>query len=221
MSTAPPIYVPPEPTIFERIITGGDVETWCLNLLRRWVGTYLSEVERQHGREAGHWQRPRAFTRTLSFDKWPEDQLPALMLISTGITTAPRRGGSGQYSADWLMLFGCLCSAKTQEQAHDMAHDYCAAVRTLILQRPSLDGFADGATWAYEQERDLRHDDLRSLSAVTAAFTVHVENIASGNAGPVTPDNPLPDETEPWPLWPTVATHDVTIVKEEEVQHDD
>ena len=99
-------------SIFGRIVTGDDVETWALNLFRRWMGTYLAEVERQHGLQAGHWQRPRAYVRVLSFDKWPEDQLPAVMLVSAGIAGPPIKHGDGKIAARWLLGLGVLCSAR-------------------------------------------------------------------------------------------------------------
>ena len=35
-------------SIFGPIVTGGDVESWVMDLLRKWLSTYIAEVERQH-----------------------------------------------------------------------------------------------------------------------------------------------------------------------------
>ena len=205
-------------SIFRPIVTGYDVEQVVMGLFKRWFGTYLSEVERQHERPAGYWQRPRSYTRTMSFDKFPEDQLPAIILISSGLAEQPRRGGDGSYNARWLMLFGCLCSARTQQDAHDMAHDYAAAVHTLMVQKPSLDGHADGLTWLYDRTDDLAHSDIRSLASCTAGFSVQVNGVASAYGGPVTPDEPLDPDTLPWPDWPRVKEVDV-VVDQPHVEH--
>jgi len=195
-----------QPSIFGRIVAGGDVETWCIDLCRKWIGTYLAEVERQHGITAGTYARPKSYVRTISFDKWPEDHLPGLMLISTGIARPPRKEGDGTVTADWLMGLGVLCSAKTQQASHDMAQLLTAAVRTLFLQKPSLDGHADGVAWLDERHNDLAYDDQRSLSSGQAIFQVTVHGVAVANAGPSYPLAPLDPDTTPWPDWPTVQT---------------
>jgi hypothetical protein len=200
---------PDSNTIFGRIVSGSDVEDWCIALLKRWMSTYLSEVERQHGLPALHYARPRSYVRTISFDQWPEDQLPRIVMASAGQATPPSRDSNGLYWCKWLMGFGCVCSAKYQELAHEMALNYVAAARTLIIQRPSLDGNADGITWLDERYDDLAYDDLRSLSSGQAHFTVEVQNSATANAGPLLPD---PPKDAPWAPWPTVQTHEEQLI---------
>jgi hypothetical protein len=208
-STFPPVLNPDPGSIFGRIVAGSDVEDWCSDLLKRWFSTYLSEVERQHGLPELFYSRPRAFVPTVSFDKWPEDQLPALMVSSTGTPQPPKRLGDGTYRAWWLMGLYVVCSARTQAESKVMARHYTAAVRDLFLQRPSLDGQANGTDWVDEDYRDLTYDDLRSLSSGAVHFIVEVENVASANAGPLSPDSPSDD---PWAHWPTVQTHEETVI---------
>jgi hypothetical protein len=198
-------------SIFGRIVSGDDVERWCVQLVQRWVSTYLSEVERQHGVSAGTLQRPRAYVTAPSLDKWPEDQLPAVILVSVGLSDAPIKAGDGKYRARWDMGLACVCSARTQAQSHSAAMSYMAALRALFVQRPSLDGRADGTMWNSETYDDIDYDDARSLSAGIAHFIVDVCDVTTANAGPVTPDAPLPDDTEPWPLWPQVLTTDIDV----------
>jgi hypothetical protein len=201
-----------DPTsIFGRIVSGDDVEQWCVDLFVRWMGTYLSEVERQHGLTAGSWARPRTFRRSLSLDKWPEDQLPAVVLVSTGLATPPVKAGDGKFRARWLMGLVVICSARTEELSHDMARHYCAAIRTLLEQRPSLDGYADGVQWLDESYNDLNFDDSRSLCTGRAVFAVEVDDVMSANSGPVTPDDPLSPDTDPWAPWPTVETVEIVV----------
>lgn len=200
-----------EPSIFGRIVTGGDVEERCIDVLKRWSGTYISEVERQNGIEAGTLARIRAWVTAPSFDKWPEDQVPAVLLISVGLAEAPRKGGDGRYRARWQMGLGCICSARTQAQAHAQAMLYVAAHRTLLIQRPSLDGWADGVVWQDEDYAQISYDDLRTLAAGQATFTVEVADVVTANAGPLTPDEPEDPDTLPWPPWQPVVTADVDV----------
>lgn len=199
----------PDPrSIFGRIVSGSDVEDWSIALLERWSSTYLAEVERQHGIRTPY-ARPRSYVRTASFDQWPEDQLPRIVMASAGQATPPRKGGDGLFRCWWVMGFGVVVSARYQQEAHEMALNYVAAVRTLFVQRPDLDGHANGVVWLDERYDDLVFDDTRSLSSGQAHFTVEVDDVASANAGPTAPDVPSDD---PWPYWPIAQTHDEQVI---------
>ena len=198
-------------TIFGRIVSGYDVEQWVLALLKRWSSTYLSEVERQHGYSAGTLQRVRGWVLAPSFEKWPEDQIPGVLVVSPGLVPPPTRDGDGNYRARWRVDLGCLCSARTQQQSHEQAQLFLAAHKAIVAQRPSLEGHADGVTWLDESYSVLDYDDTRSLYAGYATLTVEVDDVLTTLAGPVTPDDPLPLDTDPWPLWPEAVTVDVDV----------
>jgi len=198
-------------SIFGRIVSGGDIEQWCIALTRTWIDTYLSEVERQHDFVAGTLQRPRAYVTAPTLDKWPEDQLPAIIFVSVGLAEAPLKSGDGRYRARWDMGLACVCSARRQEESRAAAMTYMAALRALFVQRPSLDQHANGTTWEGETYDDIDYDDVRSLSAGVAHFVVEVYDVVSANAGPVTPDAPRDDPHEPYPMWPQVLTTDVDV----------
>lgn len=200
------------PSIFGPIVTGGDVEQWTLQLLHTWFSTYLAETERQHGYTAGQLPRPRGWAIGPSFDKWPEDQVPGVLVSSRGVPTPPIKDGDHFYRAHWLVEPGVVCSARTQAESHALAMLYGAAIRDLIIQRPSLDGHAEAADWIGESYDDLGYDDTRSLYAARLTFSIEVMDVAQGNAGPTLPDVPLtPDDTLPWPPWQTVQTHDIVV----------
>jgi len=198
-------------SIFGRIVTGGDVEQWCLELVHRWLGTYLSEVERQHGIPAGKLARPRALLRAPTVDKWPEDQLPAVLLVSVGTLELPQRDGRKLHRARWQIGAACITSARTEAESRALAMLYIAALRALLIQRPSLDGKAQGTVWLAESYDEIDYDDGRSLCAGEAAFTVEVDDVVSGDAGPLTPDAPLAPDTEPWPPWATTDLVEVEV----------
>lgn len=202
---------PESPSIFGRIITGDDVEQAVLALLRRWSGTYLAELERQHDLEAGTLPRIRSYETAPSFDNWPEDQIPACIVVSPGITGPPVRGGRGSYMARWSVGLGCVCSARTQAEAHRLGMLYIAALKTLILQRPSLEGFAAGVDWVDESYTELSFDDRRTLGAGMAIFNVQVDDVVTAQAGPLTPADPLDPDTSPWPEWPHADTVTVDV----------
>src|SRR5215831_14296205 len=106
-------------TLFGRIVTGWDVEQWVLDVLKRWSRTYLSEVERQHGYVACTHPAVRGWAYGPTFDKWPEDQLPGVLVVCPGIAPPPRRDGEGIFSARWNVQIGVCCTASTQAKSHE------------------------------------------------------------------------------------------------------
>lgn len=200
-------------TIFERIVSAWDVETWVLDLLRRWSNTYIAEVERQHAIKAGTLQRIRSYAYGPTFDKWPEDQLPGVLVVCSGIVPPPQREGDGRYRVRFNVDVGCCASARTQADAHSMTTHLVAAHAAILAQRQSLDGHALSSTWLDLRFDPLAYDDSRALYAGFATFAIEVENVLTTLAGPTLPDAPLtPDELAPWPLDPLVETHDTTVV---------
>ncbi len=177
-----------------------------LPVLREWSDTYIAEVERQHSIEAGSLARVRGWVLSPTFDKWPEDQVPGVLIVSTGVAATPQRHGEGMYRATWSIELGCIASARTQQLAHEQAMLMLAAHKAILVQRPSLEGFAAGTRWMSERYDPLSYDDTRSLYAATATFAVDVENVLFSLAGPVTPDVPPADATLPFAPWPEVDT---------------
>ena len=202
---------PAADTIFGRIVTGADVEDWVIACLQKWSDTYLAEIARQHGLPETALPRVRAWVPTFSYDKWPEDQLPAVFVLSTGTSERPSRSGDGSYYVRWTVQLGVLCTANTQEAASKLAWLYVAAHRMLLDQRSSLDGVVDGTVWIGEGDMPLSYDDTRTLAGRVCTFTVDVDNAGNANAGPVTPDEPLVPPTGPWPPWSTVQVVEIDI----------
>jgi hypothetical protein len=197
---------------FGPIIAGGDVEEWVLELLQTWLSTYLAEVERQHGYSGHDFPRPRAYAIGPSFDKWPEDQLPGVLVSSRGIPAPPQKDGEGYYRARWLVEPGVVCSARTQAESHALAMLYGAAIRWAILQRPSLGGNAEASDWLGESYDDLGYDDSRSLYAVRETFSVEVVDVMLSDGGPTSVEVPFsPDDTLPWPPDVEVATVELEL----------
>jgi hypothetical protein len=197
-------------TIFGRVVSGFDVESWVLALLRKWSSTYLAELERQHGYAAGTFPRVRGWAYGPTFDKWPEDQLPGVLVVTPGITPPPTRDGDGVYRVRFNVDVGCAVSARTQGDAHEIATLFVAAHAAIVAQRPSLEGHAIASTWLDLRLDPLAYDDTRALYAGFATFAIEVDDVLTTLAGPVQPD-PEPDELDPYPLWPLVETHDEVV----------
>lgn len=199
-------------SIFRPIVTGYDVEQVVMALFKRWFGTYLSEVERQHGLVAGSLKRPVGWVIAPSFDKWPEDQLPAVVVVSIGLSETPVKNGEGRYRAKWDIVAGAVCSARTQQESRLMSMFYVAALGALLVQRQSLDSAGTGVDWMDEDYTILEFDDERSVAAGAGRFQIEFDNVRSSRAGPGEPDEPLDPDTDPWPPDATVQLVDVDIL---------
>src|SRR5215472_7746956 len=101
--TAPPIRPPTQPSIFGRIVSTVDIEGWVLTTLRTWSSTYIGEMERQYGLAAGTLPRIRAWRTAPSMDKWPEDQLPCVVVQALGTSELPLMGGDGAYTGRFII----------------------------------------------------------------------------------------------------------------------
>lgn len=181
------------------IITGRDVEMATLVFLRRWSGTYLAECERQKGYAPGALPRIRTYTTASDFEKWPEDQLPCVVLVSPGLAEEPLADGAGVYRCKFSVGVAVVVSAATMDETAALAKLYVAALRTAILQHQSLEGFATGIEWLDENYDDLPSIDTRSLGAGQLIFAVEVAGMARRWNGPKTPNEPPPVDTDPLP----------------------
>lgn len=201
-------------TIFKQIITRQDVELQVIDTLKDWFDTYLAEVERQNALDVRQLPRPRSYSRRNEFERWPEDQIPAVIVISPGLVEPPVANGSGEFRGYWGVGVAVIAEGQDTDNTRDLVGYYTAAIRALILQRPSLGGFAMGVTWEGEHYDDISDVEMgRTLASGQVVFQVEVEGIVSTKAGPVTPDTPPVDPPPVSPAWPiaTEVTADIEL----------
>jgi hypothetical protein len=199
------------PSIFDLVVDGSMVEAAARETLDEWFPTYLAELERQRGRDARSLPLPRSYHTAPTFETWPEDQLPAVVIVSPGLAGAPVKNGRGRMHAPWALGIGVVVSARDQASTNEIAKLYAAAVRALLLQRGSLGGFAAETEWVDERYDDLPAAGERTLGAGQAIFVVQVENVVYANGGPVA----VPDDPYATPAgWPLVQTTQIETERE-------
>jgi hypothetical protein len=201
-------------TLFGPLVHGGVVENAVKDALVDWLPTYLREVERQHDRAQGSLPSPRSYQLVSEADdptRWPEDQIPAIVIMCPGFAEEPYHEGTGFYRARYGVSVAAMVSANTQGATRQLARLYGTALAAALLQHPSLDGFASGLRWVDESYDDIPSETSRSLACVIEGFTVDVDRVISTNAGPVAPDA---SESETSPEWPVVEETEVNLVSE-------
>ena len=195
------------------LVSGRDVELAAMALLKRWAGTYLAEAERQHGYAPASLPRIRGWATAHDFEKWPEDQLPCILLVSPGLADEPMADGGGVYRVKFSLGIAAIVSARTMSETAALAKLYCAAMRACVLQHQSLEGFAAGVEWLDETYDDLESIDTRSLGAGQAIFSVTVDGFARRWNGPTTPEEPPDPDTDPLPEDPYAERVWVAVTK--------
>lgn len=158
------------------VVTGTDVESAVMETLRPRMKSYC---------KIRKIPAPRAYVAADSFSTFPEDQLPAIVISSPGIADLPLKDGEGTYRAIWEVDVAAVCMANTDENTRKMSRLYAAYIRAIMVQEPSLHGFARGTAWRDEGYGLVPQEKRRSLGVCENTFHVEVGNVVSGFELPV------------------------------------
>lgn len=198
--------------IFGNIVRRDQVEQGVLDTVEKWIDTYLCEVERNAGLTVRSLPRPKSFERENSFNLEPDDQLPAIKIVSPGTGSKPIKASRGQYRSYWNISV-TVVAVSTPDSVRDLAGYYVAAIRTLLLQHQDLGGIGAGIDWTGDKYDDEPDPFRRTVASGSVQLEVEVDNVLTSAAGPVTP-NPIPDPTPEPGNWPEVIHTSVIVTKE-------
>jgi hypothetical protein len=196
---------------FGTIKTPDEVEQAMLNHLHTWLPTYLAEIERQKGITAGSLQAPRSYVTRNEFTKWPEDQLPALVVVNFGTAGDPKREGGGEYRVPWTLGVGAVLGARDKPFTHRLTRLYGSAIVAAILQHQSLGEYAESTHWDQMSFNDINERQGRTLASIQSIYTVSVRETINALEGPIQPV--VPPTTDPGD-WPEVEEVQITIQEE-------
>lgn len=221
-------FAPNPASVFGPIISAFEVEHALAACVRIWIRDYLAEMARQRGLPPEGMPPFRSIVASGHAERWPEDQLPALLIVSPGLAeTGARRSlevhGDGGYVARWRVDCVSEVSARGNRQAVMLARLYTAAVRTLVVQQPLRDGVSDPPPWLRRidwigERYDLRDGAVeRTRCAGTTSFVVEAVDVSTRGLGPREPFYPPTDGGEPPPemLMPDVERARVRVTKTE------
>jgi len=206
--------------IFLPIISADQIEDGVLSFMEQWFEVYLKEIEIQTGRDCGSLPLPRSYQVWDKFNKYEEDQLPALIVTCPGLAGKPTARGDGSYIASWKMQACIIVSANDQTNTRRVSRLYGAALRALIVQKRSFGGIAVDAVWTGESYDLLSADANRTITAVCVDYTLAVDNVVNRQGGPRTypeiaaPDPRCPPDGQPGSTWPDAHEVDVVIINE-------
>jgi hypothetical protein len=208
---------PPKPLIHQ--VT---VDRAIISFLQRWLPTYLTEMERREHKPTRWLPRPQVFTTTYEEDDadfFSNARLPTV-IVTAGEASDWTRDGDSHWSAMYRTAISVVSRGRSMPEARLQSSLYTATVTALLLDKPSLEGFAGGVEVISERPRPV--EDLsnrsRSLSAGLGTYDIWVPFIRQGLHSPFTtpdieepPDPPInPDD--PWPETPDANDVDVDFV---------
>lgn len=202
-------------SLFGQIISPKAVEEAVAASLTIWLDTYLGELERIEGYDPGAIERPRGIISSSEFAKWPEDQIPVVVVVNSGLAGKPERRNEGRYDASWLVGIAAIVSDVDHASTRELAFTYTAAIRAAIAQHKMLksdlhpDGFAKFSEWEDETYGDLAFNETRTLGAGRTIFSVGVTGAVTEYAGPRVPSD---DPAVAPGLLPTVVEADAVVV---------
>ena len=192
--------------VYGQIITGADVREAVEATLRAWMPAYLGEIAAVRGKSRGDLPTFRSYQSATSVDSWPEDQLPACIIVAPGLAGPPEKHGS-EYTATWSVGVATVNSASTREATTELVELYTAAIRSAVMQHPSLGDFASGLEWIDESYDELGFEESRTIAAGQVILGVQVDGVLDSSQGTKTPPvnpNVTPD------TWPTVESTSVS-----------
>jgi len=208
---------PPE-DIFQPIFDGYLLTQAVTATLKAWYPTYIREIELQRGWPPGEIPPPRTYAERWKFDSYPDDQIPAVIVVCPGMAEPPTRDGDGVYSGWWMLGVGIIAAANTEDNSERLAKTYGAAARLILSQKQYLDntwefGAAEIADESYQDIPDM--EQSRTMRAAQVIARVFVEGMWNKFGGPRYPVQPDP-ETQPGSQWPEVEEVFIDIERMEE-----
>lgn len=198
--------------IFGPIVTEKDVRAAVEGTVKMWLPTYCHEVAARQGHPRTFLPAIRSWRAWPEFTKWPEDQLPAVVVVTPGTNDPPEKLDR-QLSVSWTIGVGIIVAARDADSTADLIGMYAAAVRVLLTHKGSLGGFAEHSEFVAERYDDaLTQQEMdRTLRTAMVTYSVLVKGIHNRFGGPKVPD-PTDDPPEDPGDWPIITHVDETIV---------
>jgi hypothetical protein len=196
--------------VFGPIVTLRTVEQGIASFLRFWFLDYLDEIERREGYEPGEIERPRGIPIHSDLSKWSEEQVPCLLVLSSGLAGPPERMGDGSYTTEWQIAVGAVVKDTDEDATRRLSSAYIAAVRLAVMQHQGLEGLGRVLRWRDETYDDTPPERRRTHAVGRFVFDVQIDNTLQ-EGGPLVPQNapldpvvpPAPPSPDPGP-WPDV-----------------
>jgi hypothetical protein len=218
--------------VYGEFVGAHHVEAAIFSMLWRWLPSYQHEISREAGMDPKHLLPVRSWRVATNMERYPEDQLPCVILVNNGVPEPPRKhndeNGASVFLAHWSIDLGIQVAAKGQKiravpRALTLARMYSLAIRLCMIQKRDDDGVMGMTDPLTERPNAVMaiEDDRTTCVAVTS-FSVTTDNWSEWGNGPIDPLYPPEDDMPPEerPVWPVVESWEVEVDKVPLVQED-
>lgn len=205
--------------IFGPSIDSEDVENAVIAHLQAWMPTYIAEQVRVKDPEGKRWPNSVEEIRQYAVshsdavaNKWPEDQIPMIVVQSPGEAEDPRVAGDNTVISSYNVTLMAVAEGMDEEDSKGLARLYASAARQAMIQHPDLSagtatGFANAVGMGPEGTDVINRgvEASRSLAGTARLYVVEVHDVLLADGGPLKPQTAkeLAEGDEP-PAWPTV-----------------
>ena len=187
--------------IFGRLISAHIVSELVIEMLQKWMDTYLAAIAYQSHEPVERFETPRSWRISTDMEKMPEDQTPGIIVVNRGLAENPEKTGSTKtgstspgfpYLATWIIEVGIICSAKGKKnvaapRALERAQMYAAASRAIMVQQRDDRDIFGMIDWKNEQYDGLESTSDRTACLAYNKFEVAVPDVVSWGTGPTEP----------------------------------
>lgn len=150
------------------IVTAGGVRRAVEALLKEQMPAVLTKLATQEGVLL---PAPVSWNRLSDFTAISEQQSPAVVVTTPGITRVLPTVGCRAPVADWEARVFVVVRGRTFEETADRVAGYTAAVRSVLLAARRLPGYAESVTWGGETYAELVSDSTRTVGAGSVSVT--------------------------------------------------
>jgi len=184
-------------------IFGGELLTRAvMATLKMWMETYIREIEYQRGWTVGLIPLPKTYAERWVFDSYPDDKMPAVIVVCPGMAMEPHRDGDGTISGWWMLGVGIIAAASTEDNSERLAKTYGAAARSILSQKGWLD-----ESWEFNGTQILEETytdvpdieqarTMRSAQIIARTQVLDMWNTQKGPLVPMTPPGTMGPEVE-------------------------
>lgn len=197
--------------IFRDVMDADTVEQAVLDTLQAWLPSHLAHQEDRKGYPDGTLPQPKSWPTVSEFDLEVHEQLPAIVIVSSGTTDVSHDRGA--YRTTWRVEVGVAIAGKDEREGRRLAALYLAAVKSSLLQNRTLGGVVEQCRYVGPDDHAVGTAERGGQRAIYAtAFAVTVRDSLNERGGPTTPPADPHDPGEPLES-PLTAEIEITAVQ--------
>lgn len=186
----------PEP----EFLSGYHVTKAVIDTAVKWGETYVAATERMFGIAPHTIPVPERGQFTISaneFEKWPEQQTPAILVMAPGLGGEPHREADRSLTAPVAVgLFIIVATPHGVEANREAAEILAAAYGQLFLRQPVEGIQTAGIDYRDERYGEVPGDAGRTLGAARVVFNIWVRNWRTLKRGALSVTEPPDDPYE-------------------------